>query len=167
MRYLYGSLYYLMRAVSKDKYLVGSWYGNDTIWRTVLDLYTILMFADKKGNLSPEKQRRIFNIADMIISGEGNGPVAPEPKKLGFIIAGSDPIVMDRVVCEIMGFDYSKIPMLVNAGIDGSVSEKNPENILLLSNSGLFNKKKINELHLPSKWKFKPYESWTGHIEKK
>lgn len=167
MRYTYGLLYYLMKSVSKDKYLIGSWHGNDTIWRTVLDLYHILLYADKTGVMHETMQRRVFTLADMIISGERNGPVSPEPKKLGIIIAGYDAVMMDRLVCEIMGFDYTKIPSVYNAVNDFRLIQKGKENYIFCSNILEYNNKKIDELHFPEKWKFKPYDSWKGFIEKK
>lgn len=166
MRYLYGLLYYLMKYLSKDNYLVGSWYGNDTIWRTVLDLYNILLYADKNGQLRENKQRRIFSIADMIISGERNGPVAPEPKELGIIIAGYDAVMMDRLLCEIMGFDFTKIPSVYHAVNDEKLIQKESGNYNFNSNLLEFKGKNLDELEFPTKWRFKPYDTWKGHIEK-
>lgn len=166
MRYIYGLLYLIMKGVSKDKYLIGSWYGNDTIWRTVLDLYHILLYADKSGIVLDTKQRKVFNLADMIISGERNGPVSPEPKKLGIIIAGYDAVIMDRLVCEIMGFDYTKVPSVYHAVNDFKLIQKGIGNYLIYSNVLEYNKKSIDELHFPKKWRFKPYDTWKGFIEK-
>ena len=166
MRYTYGLLFYIMKRFSKDEFLIGSWYGNDTIWRTVLDLYQILLYTDKNGVIHDTKQRKIFNIADMIISGERNGPVAPDPKKLGIIIAGYDAVMMDRLVCEIMGFDYSKVPSVYNAINDTKLIQKVQDNYLIYSNEQAYNKKRINELNFPLRWRFKPYDTWKGFIEK-
>lgn len=167
MRNTYGLLYYFMKLVSKDNYLLGSWYGNDTIWRTVLDLYHILIYSDKNGSMHNTHQRRVFNFADMIISGERNGPVSPEPKKLGIIIAGYDAVMMDRIVCGIMGFDYTKVPSVYNAINDFRLIQKETGGYLINSNLSEFNNKRINELHFPLRWKFKPYDTWRGFIEKK
>jgi len=166
LRYIYGVLYYYMKFFCKDKYLIGSWYGNDTIWRTVYDLNNILLYADKNGILQEKKQRRIFNIADMIISGERNGPVGPEPKKLGILIAGYDAVMMDRLICEIMGFDYTKVPSVLNTINDLKLTEKNSADYSFHSNMVEYNEKKIDELQFPKKWRFKPHDSWVGFIEK-
>lgn len=165
MRYTYGVLYYLMRWVSKDKYLVGSWYGNDTIWRTVLDLYEILLYSDKNGNIREQKQRKVFNIADMIISGERNGPVSPEPKKIGVILVGYDAIKMDRLICKMMGFDFRKIPLVREAIKDTRLNQTVDVDGLFYSNVSEFNCKKIEDLRFPEEWNFKPYDTWKGHIE--
>ena len=54
----------------------GSWCGNDTIWRTVVDLNRILLWFDGDGK--PRKvPRRYLTIVDGIIAGEeayGTGP---------------------------------------------------------------------------------------------
>ena len=166
MRYTYGLLYYFMKGLSKDKYLMGGWYGNDTIWRTVLDLYHILLYADKNGVVLESKQRRVFNLADMIISGERNGPVSPDPKKLGIIIAGYDAVMMDRLVCEIMGFDYYRVPTVYRAVNDFKLIQKETGSYLIHSNVLEYNEKSIDELHFPLRWRFKPYDTWKGFIEK-
>ena len=166
MRYVYGLLYYLSKIACKDTFLIGSWYGNDTIWRTVLDLYHILLYADNKGVVQEKEQRRVFNVADMIISGERNGPVSPDPKKLGIIIAGYDAVMMDRLVCEIMGFDYTKVPSINNSINDLKLSKKAASNFIFSSNIPEYNCKKAIELKFPLQWRFKPYDTWKGFIEK-
>jgi len=166
MRYLYGLLYYLMKNTSKDKFLIGSWYGNDTVWRMVLDLNHILLYADKNGNLNDKRQRTIFNLADMIISGEGNGPISPEPKKLGILLAGNDSVIMDSLICEIMGFDYQKVPIVFQSLADNELKPQNETKSIFYSNAAEFNGKRIEDLDFPLSWRFKPYQTWQGFIEK-
>jgi len=67
----------------------GSWSGNDTIWRTCLDLNRILLYGRADGTMSDEMQRRVIHIADAVIAGQGNGPLAPEPLDLGLLIGGA------------------------------------------------------------------------------
>ncbi len=167
MRYTYGVLYYIMKSTSKDKYLLGSWQGNDTIWRTVLDLYYILLYSDKSGILQESKQRRIFNIGDMIISGERNGPVSPEPKHIGAILTGFDAAIFDRVVCELMGFDYNKIPTVLNSLQDKKICSEDIKTFRCNSNNAMLDEKSIDDIQFPRAWRFKPYDSWKGHIEKR
>jgi hypothetical protein len=90
----------------------GSWYGNDTIWRCIIDINNILFFADKKGVMKDKKQRNYLCIGDGIISGEGDGPTKNTPKKTGLIISGFNPLSIDRVSSGIMGFDYNKIKLI-------------------------------------------------------
>jgi uncharacterized protein (DUF362 family) len=166
LRYIYGILFYLMKAFSRDKFLLGSWHGNDTIWRTILDIYDILLYADKSGEFKSTRQRKILNFADMIISGEGNGPVSPEPKELGIIVASSDAVMMDLLICNIMGFDYEKIPMIKNSISDKQLISKSASEFLVHSNIDKYDSKIISELNFPGKWKFRPYQTWKGYIEK-
>ena len=98
----------------KNEYWEGSWYGNDTIWRTIVDLNRILLYADKHGILQKTKQRKLFVVGDMIISGQKEGPLEPVPIHSGVIVMGEDSVWFDRVVCSIMGFDYKKIPSIAN-----------------------------------------------------
>jgi uncharacterized protein (DUF362 family) len=111
-RYAGGACRHLGRKVSHEKYGEGSWYGNDTIWRTILDLNKILQYADKNGKICETRQRRFFNIGDMIISGEKDGPIRPSRKDVGIIIAGEDPCSFDEVTTALMGFETEKIPTI-------------------------------------------------------
>lgn len=93
----------------------GNWFGNDTTWRMVLDLNRILMYADGEGRLHDQPVRRFFSIVDGIVAGEGNGPMDATPKKCGVVIAGENPAAVDLACARLMGFDFDKLPMLVNA----------------------------------------------------
>ena len=42
-----------------DPYFEGSWWGNDTLWRTALDLNRILFYADKEGQIQEQPQRGV------------------------------------------------------------------------------------------------------------
>jgi uncharacterized protein (DUF362 family) len=100
----------------KDPYFEGSWYGNDTIWRTILDLNRILFFATKEGQLFEKKLvRRHFSIVDALIAGEGEGPLHPSPKSCGVIAAGFHPVAVDALCSLMMGYDYRRIPVIREA----------------------------------------------------
>jgi len=90
----------------------GNWHGNDIIWRTILDLAHIALYADKAGVIREQEQRKVFVIVDGIIAGEGDGPLNPNPKPCGVLIAGFNPIGVDMVTSRLMGFDPMKIPKL-------------------------------------------------------
>lgn len=111
-RYIYGAFLITGRKFGKDDYYIGSWFGNDTIWRTIVDLNYIITYADKTGQLQNVPQRRILCFGDMIVSGQRNGPVSPEPKEVGIILASENAAAFDEVVCKIMGFELEKIPLL-------------------------------------------------------
>ncbi len=86
----------------------GSWMGNDTIWRTTLDLNHIAYFNESaSGN--------VFTIVDGIIAGEGEGPLEPTPRPLGILIAGENPAYIDAVVAQMMGYVVARIPTIYQA----------------------------------------------------
>lgn len=93
----------------------GGWYGNDTLWRNVIDLNKIIFYADKEGNMKKQRQRKYFSLIDGIIAGEGNGPLNPTPKKSGLLIGGKDPTAVDYAATKMMGIDPHKIKLLTEA----------------------------------------------------
>ena len=142
----------------KDLYLFGGWYGNDTIWRTIHDLNFILNHYDYKGEFHEGSQRRMFSIADMIIAGENEGPLAPSPIKTGLILFSNDPEIMDVTITRLMGFDAGKIPTTAN------VSALNQAyNTVVKSNDADLNGKLIKEL--PIDHPFLAQRGWRDHIE--
>lgn len=90
----------------------GSWHGNDTIWRAVLDLNKILLYCDKKGVMQPTIQRKYYAIEDGIIAGEGTGPLSADAKAANLLIAGTSPLCLDAIQAGVMGLDKSKIPSI-------------------------------------------------------
>ncbi len=90
----------------------GNWHGNDTIWRTVVDLNRIVRYADRKGIIQSNCTRSMLTIADMITAGEQDGPLSPSPNPMGMIVAGFDSAETDRVIATLMGIDYRKIPCI-------------------------------------------------------
>lgn len=93
----------------------GAWYGNDTIWRMVVDLYLGMQ----------KRERKYFSVIDGVIGGEGQGPFCPNSKKSNTIIMGTDLVNVDIVACRYMGFNPNKIKYLAY------FIEKNP---LMLEN---------------------------------
>lgn len=83
----------------------GAWYGNDTLWRTVLDLNYCLMYTDHKGQLHSGKQRTIIHLGDMIVSGQGEGPLAPLAKDQHMLLFSENAVEFDCILTKIMGFD--------------------------------------------------------------
>lgn len=94
----------------KDSIDAGGWHGNDTIPRTISDLNRILFYADKHGRMTDRQQRKMFVVVDGILGGQKEGPLIPEPKKCGVLVAGGSPVEVDLVCSRIMGFDYRKMP---------------------------------------------------------
>lgn len=109
-----GLLRRVLRILKKERFLEGSWYGNDTIWRSIIDINKIVSYADKNGIMKKDKQRIIFNVADMIISGEKEGPLIPSNKEVGLLVASFNCLNMDKSICKIMGFESEKIKYIIN-----------------------------------------------------
>lgn len=157
LRYCYGVFLVAGRALGKDHYYIGSWYGNDTIWRTMVDLNYAVTYADKNGILHNEPQRKILYLADMITAGQRNGPVSPEPKQLGIICGAFDGAAIDSTICRIMGFQPEKIPYL-RAIWNGDTWMEYREP-LIVSNQEHYNGK-LNSVDFPQSWRFLPHDAW-------
>jgi len=131
----------------------GSNPGNDTLWRSILDINKVLFYADKNGTMRDNQQRKFFSIVDAIIGGEKNSPLAPSPVKAGLIIGGFDPVAVDYICTNIMNFDYRKIKVIVKSfGLD-----KYPIGI-----------SEVADIITTDEWKsihFTPPTNWIGFIE--
>jgi uncharacterized protein (DUF362 family) len=84
----------------------GNWRGNDTIWRTILDLNRIVLYADKDGTMQPSPQRAMMAIIDGIVSHQGEGPMAGDPVPTSVLFGGFNPVVADALAVKAMGLDY-------------------------------------------------------------
>lgn len=96
----------------------GGWYGNDTLWRTILDLNKVMFYATTDGTLRddlPSNRKRYIGIVDAIEAGQGNGPLEPERIHAGALICGTNPVSIDCVAAKLMGYDYRLIPQLSHA----------------------------------------------------
>lgn len=146
----------------------GSWYGNRTISRTITDLNKILYYTDKQGKLEDTVQRRVLIIADMVIAGEGDGPIAPVPKEVGIIAIGENPLAFDKAVCTLMGMDINRIPTF---GCVTEVKEEYPAlvcdgSVYLKSNVEGYNNKNIVEIEKGLLYTFEAAPGWKSHIER-
>jgi uncharacterized protein (DUF362 family) len=121
-----GMRAYLLRQISRgsqglallsgaDKDLEGSWYGNDTIWRTCLDLNRILLYGKLDGTMAEQPQRKVLTLTDAITCGEGEGPLTPTPHPLGMLTLASNPVAADYVHAHLMGFNWREIPLIREA----------------------------------------------------
>jgi uncharacterized protein (DUF362 family) len=96
-----------------DRYGVeGSWSGNDTIWRTCLDLNRILLYGRVDATLAPRIQRRVVHVVDAIIAGQGDGPLAPQPLPLGLLFGGNNAAAVDWVGARLLGYDPKRTPIV-------------------------------------------------------
>jgi uncharacterized protein (DUF362 family) len=104
--------YQLLKAFGRisgaDHITPGGWSGNETIWRTTLDLNHLVYFGQRSA-------KKILNVIDGIIAGEGEGPLRPSPKPAGLIIAGENPASVDAVIARLMGYNLSRVPTVYHA----------------------------------------------------
>jgi uncharacterized protein (DUF362 family) len=147
-----------------NKISPGNWHFNDTIWRVIIDLNQILLYADTTGILQSARKRKYFSIIDGIIGGEQEGPVHPIPKPCGVLIGGFDPYLVDITGTTLMGFEYKKIPQYRNlpALERYKISGYTEHDIEIITNviefEGLF-KEKNNQY-----FNFKPPRGWKDHL---
>ncbi len=93
----------------------GSWSGNDTVWRTCLDLNRILLYGRADASLADEIQRNVIHIVDAVVAGQGDGPLAPEPLTMGLVFAGNNAAAVDWVAACLLGYDPRRIPVAKNS----------------------------------------------------
>lgn len=144
----------------------GNWHGNDTCWRMVVDLNKCLFYFDGKG--APRtKTLRYLAVVDGIIGGEGNGPMAPDPKPCGVIVAGTNPLAVDSACCALMGFDWTKVRMLAGAFAVKAklIAEFTHDEIRVVSNEAS-KTKALSDYRKEDGFDFKPHFGWVGAIEK-
>jgi len=112
---LCGSVVKVGKFATGSMDLEGSWHGNDTVWRMVLDLQHILHHGTSSGTLEAGRQRFILNITDAIIGGQGDGPLSPEPIEFGFLTLGTNAAICDWMHAILMGLNPNQIPVIREA----------------------------------------------------
>ncbi len=151
----------------KDDVYEAMWPGNDTIWRTLADLNRIILYANKHGIIQKTPQRKLLYLMDGLIGGEGDGPLACDPKPAGVLMAGFNPIALDAVAAAIMGFDIEKIPTITRIPIEpphdlplfrGTVAD------VMISDSA--KRVSFREYVKDRNLQFKAHPNWQGHVER-
>jgi uncharacterized protein (DUF362 family) len=147
---------------SKTLYFEGSWYGNDTLWRTVGDLNKLVIFSDKHGLMQSSPQRKVLALVDAVVAGEKEGPLEPSSCKIGALVIGDNSCVTDLVCSKLIGFDYHKIPIIFNtlSTLGNLKSSIEVENLVVFLNS---EKRKFKDL--PVLHAMEPSTGWKGFIE--
>jgi len=154
----------LQPANGQPRFTYGNWYGNDTAWRMALDLNRILLFADANGKLQPTQQRQYFSVIDGIIGGEGEGPLHTDDYPAGVVLAGSNPLAVDLMATQLMGFLPSEIALYRN-GIEQMrewVAGFSVEKIGVKANSAEWRQRLQNG---ESIFNFRAAAGWQGKIE--
>jgi uncharacterized protein (DUF362 family) len=143
----------------------GAWFGNDTLWRSILDLVKVITLADQNGKLTEAPQRHHLCLIDGIICGEGEGPLQASPKAVGMVLCSSNPISADWAACHISGFDWMKIPQLYHARKLKQLWQHFPEGPDHLTASWRAADPGVHPILKLPVFPFKPPSAWTGSIE--
>jgi hypothetical protein len=147
----------------------GSWHGNNTIWRMILDLNKVLLYCNPDGTLRQDlfdQRKPYITIVDAITSGEGNGPEAPDPKSTGMLIAGTSAVSVDAFCARLMGFDWRKIPSIHKAFevVRYRLADFGFADINVVSSESALNGSLLN-LGFTGFPTFRPHFGWKGHVE--
>ena len=137
----------------------GSWYGNDTAWRMVVDLNRALLYSNQEGDLQETPQRNWLSIVDAVVVGEGEGPLTPSPKPMGLIIAGINPIEVDAVCARLFGFDNKKLGF-IREGYPALYKRQDVENTTVVFDGNVLGN--INDI--PPRH-IRPPKRWMGNVE--
>lgn len=116
----------------------GSWSGNDTIWRTGLDLNRILLYGQVDGSIANAPRRRVVHLTDAIVAGQGDGPLSPQPLSLGLLFAGNNAAAIDWFGARLLGYDPQLIPIVREAfgSFRWPISTFQPDDITLSGDWG-------------------------------
>jgi len=142
----------------------GSWYGNDTVWRMVLDLNRVLLYADQQGRIMDTPQRVELSIADGVVAGQGDGPLRPDPCPLGAVVAALNPAAADWVSALLLGLDPARLPVVARAfdEMPLPIAQFAPEKIECRVNGA-----PVKAEDLPASFGVRaaPPRGWMGHCE--
>lgn len=146
-----------------DDNLEGAWYGNDTVWRTSLDLQRVLAYGCADGKLSPAPQRRVIHITDAIVGGDGDGPLAPDPVESGFLTGAANPAAAEWVHAILMGFDPRRVPIVREAfgRFRYPLAEFSGADVRVRT----MDEERPAETLANSSRNFRPSRGWVGHCE--
>jgi uncharacterized protein (DUF362 family) len=144
----------------------GNWHGNDTAWRMTADLARIALYADADGQIQRTPQRRFHSVVDGIIAGEGEGPLAPDAKSCGVLIAGSDLLAVDVAGARLMGFDWRKLRSLSWLASESpqDVGMRDPEREIEIVTNEPEWATLLTDPTAPD-LRFRPHPAWKGHVE--
>jgi hypothetical protein len=143
----------------------GGWYGNDTAWRMTLDIARLLLYANSKGVMCNNRQRKHLVMVDGIVGGEKEGPLSPSPFDSGLLLFSDDVALGDWASCMAMGFDPLKIPLVREAFRvrPFPVSESHPGSCRVYLNGRY---RHIEDLEQVLDRSFVPPRGWKGHAER-
>jgi uncharacterized protein (DUF362 family) len=150
--------------LGEDTNMEGSWYGNDTVWRTALDLQRILRYGKTNGSLGTAPQRLVVSITDAIIGGEEEGPMSPLPVPSAFLTGAINSAAAEWVNARLMGFDPKRIPLTREAfaAFPFPIARFDPESIRVYLAKETLTTAEIFPFEHRA---FLPPKGWRGHCE--
>jgi uncharacterized protein (DUF362 family) len=151
---------FLLRKIQTEQNFVkGDWWGNDTTWRSAVDLNKVIIYSNKDGVMQDEPQRKYLSIIDGLIGGEGEGPLTPDPVLSGVVMGGFSPLTVDIFASTMMGIDWRKVKMLSHSTMLSKfkLSSAHPEHYSVAS--------KLKHDWSQPLFHFKPPAGWAGHVE--
>lgn len=96
----------------------GSWFGNDTVWRMILDINRAFLHYDasaRRVRRDDARPRRYFAVIDGLVGGHRESPLAPTPYPAGLVLCGANPVAVDTVATAYMGFDWRRVKQIARA----------------------------------------------------
>lgn len=143
------------------------WPGNDTLWRTLLDINRIVLYAGKDGTIRNTPQRSQFHLIDGIVGGEGDGPLSTYPVESRVLLAGANAACVDATAATMMGFDVNKIPLIRKTFEDAHrprpVCSMPFESIRINTDGQELSMESFQDrYHLD----FAPHPNWVGSVER-
>lgn len=128
--------------------------GNETLWRTVLDLNVALLYGRRDGSIADTPQRRILHLVDGIVGGEGDGPLRSVPRATGALLASWDAVAIEAMGAEWMGFASARLPTAAQAHRAArALGEGDPGRIEL-----------VGDRFEPCQPPFRPARYWEGLV---
>ncbi len=129
----------LVRASGDAFGVEGAWSGNDTLWRTCLDLNRIVLYGRPDGTLADRPQRALLHIVDAVVAGQGDGPLAPQPLPLRRILAARNAAAVDWVGARLLGYDAARIPIVREAfgAFRWPVARFSPDDVTVIGDAGV------------------------------
>lgn len=150
----------------RDDYTEGSWWGNTTISKTIVDLNQAVLYSDRSGKLAREPQRRLLFLVDGIVCGEGEGPMAATAKRCDLLLWGTNAYVVDLAVTRFMGFEPAKIDVLRTASsLRALPLFRGAEEDIRVYEAGKDEPMTLHALAQIMRHHFVPSSGWKGHIE--
>ncbi|MFT3913789.1 MAG: DUF362 domain-containing protein [Anaeromyxobacteraceae bacterium] len=145
----------------------GAWHGNDTLWRTVLDINRALLYWDRaRGGVHEDAAPRAYlTVLDGLVAGHRDGPLAPHPYPAGAVLAARNPAAMDAAAAAFMGLDPARIPQVRHAFEGGALplTSFRLEDVELL---GDLSARSLEALRLgDDHHALEPSVGWRGHVE--